>query len=91
MKRLLALLIAIALCLTLGAVTASQLYFANDDELESMAELRGIEGSSRAELLAKLYEHEGLEAYEEEKAGESDITLRILSAESVRALWPRRI
>ena len=83
MKRLLALLIAIALCLTLGAVTASQLYFANDDELESMAELRGIEGSSRAELLAKLYEYEGLEAYEEEKAGESDITLRILSAESV--------
>ena len=85
LKRALLLLAAFLSCLTLGAATASQFYYATDEELGRYAELRGLGTGSREELLERLYQYEGLEAYQEELEESGDFSLTILGAESVRS------
>ena len=68
MRRLSALLIIlISVSMALSAVTAGTIYFATDDELRNMAELRGLPSDGTREALQNaLYQYEGLEAYTEE-------------------------
>ncbi len=88
MRRLTALLLILLVSFPLLAVSAGTIYFATDDELRSMAELRGLDSEgSREELQNALYEHEGLEAYEEtvteEDSGSGSVSLEILQAENL--------
>ena len=65
MKRLLTLLIFLVLIPSLiFALSAPQIYFASDDELRSMAAMRGIPEGTREEMQQALYEYEGVSAYE---------------------------
>lgn len=86
MRRLSALLIIlISVSMALSAVTAGTIYFATDDELRNMAELRGLPSDGTREALQNvLYQYEGLEAYTEEiESDAGGFTLDILQAENL--------
>ena len=86
MRRLAAFLaILISIPMTLSAITAGTIYFATDDELRSMADLRGLPSSgSREDLQNELYEYEGFEAYSEEIDESADsFSLEILQSENL--------
>ncbi len=63
MKKFLLLILIILLPSVLSALTAPQIYFATDDALRNMAELRGLPEGTREEMQNALYEYEGLDAY----------------------------
>ncbi len=83
MKRFLLPLIMLLSASWLSALTAPQIYFADDEELESMAAMRGIEAEGRNALQRALYEAEGLEGYSESLQGGSGYTLSIESADGL--------
>ena len=85
MKRILSLLLMMTICSLLYAVSAPAIYFASDDDLRSMAILRGIPEGTREEMQEALYAYEGIEAYSEESDGEEDgeYTLTINAAENL--------
>lgn len=85
MKRL---LLAIVILLTLSNLqakwSASAIYYATEDELRSMSEVRGLEIGTPDSMRRALYEYEGVEAYSiVEESEESTYTLSILSADSL--------
>ena len=74
MKRLLTFLILLfSVPLLVFALSAPQIYFASDESLRNMAQLRGLEGETREELQNALYDYEGLDAYSvEEESSEEE-------------------
>ncbi len=83
MKRLLLTLALILASLSLYAVSASTIYFASDEDLASMCQIREIDasGMSRTDMQNALYEAEGIEAYtvEESPASESASTSLVVN------------
>ena len=87
MKRFLILLLLLFLIPSLiFALSAPQIYFATDDELRSMVDIRGLEEGTREEMQNALYEYEGLAAYEvvegEDEAADDEYILTINQAQN---------